>query len=202
MCFYVWFALVAAASGQKLSPVVCAALITAFVIAIHLIAGDNAIMNFYARPIVLEFVLRHRRVLRVHVADEARPCSRGSRRSSGCSSPCSLGSLVTLCLRRGERGLRPAALHRRRHPGVSDRAQRAARREAVRRDDEERRRSTCVGEASYIIYLVHPYVIYTVLRLVVRGRELSTPVIIPLILVLLALTSVVAVGIHILFESR
>jgi exopolysaccharide production protein ExoZ len=59
-----------------------------------------------------------------------------------------------------------------------------------------------LGEASYIIYLVHPYIVFTVLRVVVKdaGRW-SSPGLIALIAGLLALTSAIAIAIHVLFEK-
>jgi peptidoglycan/LPS O-acetylase OafA/YrhL len=59
-----------------------------------------------------------------------------------------------------------------------------------------------LGEASYIIYLVHPYIIFTVLRVVARGAAAwSSPALVALILGLLALVSAIAIAIHVWFEK-
>src|SRR6185436_8005235 len=59
-----------------------------------------------------------------------------------------------------------------------------------------------LGEASYIIYLVHPYIIFTVLRVVARGAAAwSSPALAALILALLALVSAIAIAIHVWFEK-
>src|SRR5207253_5649434 len=58
-----------------------------------------------------------------------------------------------------------------------------------------------LGESSYIIYLVHPYVVFSVLRLVVKNADLSVPALIGVIMFLLALTSAVSVAIHVWFEK-
>jgi peptidoglycan/LPS O-acetylase OafA/YrhL len=59
-----------------------------------------------------------------------------------------------------------------------------------------------LGEASYIIYLVHPYIIFTVLRKGLHHPEaLSSPVLAVLIVGLLALTSVIAIAVHVWFEK-
>jgi len=58
-----------------------------------------------------------------------------------------------------------------------------------------------LGEASYIIYLIHPYIIYTVLRVVVGKRDLGEYAVVPLIAVLIAITSAIAIAIHIYFEK-
>jgi len=54
MFFYVLFAL-ALGISRRWSPLICVGWIVAFVIAIHTFATHSDAMNFYARPIVLEF---------------------------------------------------------------------------------------------------------------------------------------------------
>ena len=59
-----------------------------------------------------------------------------------------------------------------------------------------------LGEASYIIYLVHPYIIFTVLRVFFKNAAgWSSPMLAILIAVLLALTSALAIAIHVWFEK-
>ena len=59
-----------------------------------------------------------------------------------------------------------------------------------------------LGESSYIIYLVHPYIVFTVLRVVVKGTSaMSSPMLAVLIVALLALTSAIAIAIHVWFEK-
>ena len=59
-----------------------------------------------------------------------------------------------------------------------------------------------LGEASYIIYLVHPYIIFTVLRVVARGAAAwSAPALAALIVALLAVVSAIAIAIHVWFEK-
>lgn len=58
-----------------------------------------------------------------------------------------------------------------------------------------------LGEASYIIYLIHPYVIYGVLRLLFKDTTgLTWPALTGLIVGLLLLTCAVSVAIHLYFE--
>lgn len=57
-----------------------------------------------------------------------------------------------------------------------------------------------LGEASYIIYLIHPYIVFGVLRLWVRDAALSLPVMVGLLAVLLVSTAAVSVLIHRWFE--
>lgn len=59
-----------------------------------------------------------------------------------------------------------------------------------------------LGESSYILYLVHPYIIYGCLRLLLRGHlTLPIAVVIPLIAVLLIISAATAIGIHVAFEK-
>jgi peptidoglycan/LPS O-acetylase OafA/YrhL len=58
-----------------------------------------------------------------------------------------------------------------------------------------------LGEASYIIYLVHPYIVFSVLRVAARGHALSPLATVALIVGLLTLVSAISVAIHLLFEK-
>jgi len=59
-----------------------------------------------------------------------------------------------------------------------------------------------LGEASYVIYLIHPYIVFGVLRLLLaRTGELSLPMDIVLIAGLIALTCAIGIAIHLLFEK-
>ena len=59
-----------------------------------------------------------------------------------------------------------------------------------------------VGEASYILYLIHPYIVYGLLRTVFHhadGYGIAT--IVGLIVLLLAVATAIAVAIHLVFEK-
>jgi exopolysaccharide production protein ExoZ len=59
-----------------------------------------------------------------------------------------------------------------------------------------------LGEASYVIYLIHPYIVFGVLRLAVPdAAHLSVPMIVAIIAGLLALTSGIGIALHLLFEK-
>src|SRR5262249_23919140 len=59
-----------------------------------------------------------------------------------------------------------------------------------------------LGESSYILYLIHPYIVYGVLRLTVPApSSLGATSAGLLIIGLLALCSFIAIAIHILFEK-
>lgn len=64
------------------------------------------------------------------------------------------------------------------------------------------RLSYLLGEASYVIYLIHPYIVFGVLRLAVPdAAHLSTPMTVAVIAGLLALTSGIGIALHLLFEK-
>ena len=59
-----------------------------------------------------------------------------------------------------------------------------------------------LGEASYVIYLIHPYIVFGVLRLLLpRMGELSLAMDVIVIAGLIALTSTIGIAIHLLFEK-
>lgn len=59
-----------------------------------------------------------------------------------------------------------------------------------------------LGEASYVIYLIHPYIVFGVLRLLLpRMGELSLAMDVFVIAALIALTSTISIAIHLLFEK-
>ena len=59
-----------------------------------------------------------------------------------------------------------------------------------------------LGEASYVIYLIHPYIVFGVLRLLLpRMGDLSPATDMVVIAGLIAVTSAISVAIHLLFEK-
>jgi len=58
------------------------------------------------------------------------------------------------------------------------------------------------GESSYILYLIHPYVIYGVLRtLPTRHHDLSGPATAAVIVALLSMSTAAAIAVHVWFEK-
>ncbi len=59
-----------------------------------------------------------------------------------------------------------------------------------------------LGEASYVIYLIHPYIVFGVLRLLLpRTGELPIAMDAVVIAGLIAVTSVISIAIHLMFEK-
>jgi exopolysaccharide production protein ExoZ len=200
MFFYVLFAM-ALSISQKWSPVICVGWIVAFVLAIHAVASGNPIMDFYARPIVLEFCFG------IGVFYLFSWCS--ARRQqlvqiAGLKWLLLLilvGSLVTInVFEEYYRNELPRYLV----AGIPSffLVASALLLERLYGLATNNRLIYLLGESSYIIYLVHPYIVFTVLRVVVKGTSaMSSPMLAVLIAGLLALTSAIAIAIHVWFEK-
>jgi exopolysaccharide production protein ExoZ len=200
MFFYVVFAL-ALRISTKWSPTISVGWIIAFVIVIHTFAGNSEITNFYARPIVLEFCYGIGAFYlfswcSAHKDELAQvPGLKWALLAILVSNLVALNVFEEYYRDSVPRYLIagiPAffivssALLLERIYGVTTR----------------NRLIYLLGEASYIIYLVHPYIIFTVLRVVVKDASaLSVPVIAMLIAGLLGLTSAIAIAIHVWFEK-
>jgi peptidoglycan/LPS O-acetylase OafA/YrhL len=190
MFFYLWFAL-ALKLKPSTAPVVCGAMICAFTAIVHALGVDNVILTFWARPIVLEFVFGI--VVYYLFAWEA------LKPPKAVLLALIVASFGLICYGEAEwidhyrvivAGIPSLVL-----------VLCALLVEKHYRFTTQNKLVFLVGEASYIIYLIHPYIIYTVLRLVVGHRELGTAVIVPLVIVLLAVTSLCGVLIHLYFEK-
>jgi exopolysaccharide production protein ExoZ len=199
MFFYVAFA-IALAISRKWSPLICVGWIVAFVVAIHSIRTDSVVMNFYARPIVLEFCFG------VGVFYLFNWC--GARRDSFVK----IGALKWLLLVVLVGNLVALNVFEKRYPEVPRYlvagipalfiVASALLLERIYGFATKNRVIYLLGEASYIIYLVHPYIIFTVLRVLVKDADaLPSAVIVALIAGLLALVSVIAVAIHLYFDK-
>lgn len=198
--FYVLFGL-ALRISQRWSPVITVGWIVLFVIAIHTIAGNNDITNFYARPIVLEFCYG----IGVYYAFVW--CS--ARRDQLAAGPAlkwlllvvALSSLLAIIT--GEQYLRDS-IPRYLLAGVPSffLVLSALLLEKIYGVATNNKLIYLIGESSYIIYLIHPYIVFSVLRVGFKGASAwSSPALAALILGLLALTSVVSIAIHLWFEK-
>jgi peptidoglycan/LPS O-acetylase OafA/YrhL len=200
MFFYVWFA-ISLRISQRWSPVLCAGWLIAVMLAIHVARSVNPVAAFYARPIVLEFCYG------LVVFYVFRWCS--ARRDALARIPglqaallaIFAGGLVAIVV--GEESYRDV-LPRYLIAGIPSFfvVVSALLLEGLFGLSSKNRLIFLLGEASYIIYLVHPYIIFTVLRLVVRDASAwSSPALAALIVGLLALVSAIAIAIHVYFEK-
>jgi peptidoglycan/LPS O-acetylase OafA/YrhL len=191
MFFYLWFALALKLKPGVIAPIVCGAMICVFTAIIHVLGVDNAILTFWARPIVLEFVFGIA-VFYLFTWEALKP-------PKALLIALIIGSFAMICYGEAEwldhyrvivAGIPSFVL-----------VLSALLVEKHYQFTTQNKTIFLIGEASYIIYLIHPYIIYTVLRLVVGHRELGTAVIVPLVIVLLATASAAGVAIHVYFEK-
>ncbi|HEU4734008.1 MAG TPA: acyltransferase [Kofleriaceae bacterium] len=200
MFFYVVFAM-ALRISPRWSPTICVAWLVAFVLASHGFASGHPITDFYARPIVLEFCYG------IGVFYLFQWCS--ARKTQLAALPglrwlllaILIGSLIALnVFEEYYRDQVPRYLI----AGIPAFfiVSSALLLERIYGFTTRNRTIYLLGESSYIIYLVHPYIVFSVLRVFVKNAgALSVPALGALIIGLLALTSMIAIGIHMWFEK-
>ena len=200
MYFYVAFALALAVAPRR-APIVCAVAIGGMALLIDGSGVSHPSLQFYARPLVFEFVFGIA-VFYLLTAAEAL-LSRSERRTSirwvllfvaigaalfmgveefhgGFGLPRFLVAGIPASL------LVLSAILLERACGVKTTSK------AV----------LLAGEASYVLYLIHPYVIYGVLRtLLARHGQLTWPAAIGLVTALMAMSTVAAIVVHLWFEK-
>jgi peptidoglycan/LPS O-acetylase OafA/YrhL len=200
MWFYVWFA-ISLLLSPRYSPLICTAWLFAVIVAIRFVAPPDSIMTFYARPIILEFCYG----IGVFYIFQWCSARRDSLSRIAALKPLLLvilvGNLVAIAvLEQYYRDVLPrhliagipsffivlSALLLERLFGLAT----------------KNKLIYLLGEASYIIYLVHPYIVFTFLRVVARNATTwSSPALLVLIVALLALTSAISIAIHVWFEK-
>lgn len=200
MFFYVWFA-ISLRISPRWAPVMCVGWLVAIMLAIHASSSASPIMTFYARPIILEFCFGLAVFYLFRWASARRDALARVPGLKGLLLIVLVGNLIALnvfeecCSETLPRYIVAGvpsffivlgALLLERVFGLATR----------------NKLIYLLGEASYIIYLVHPYIIFTVLRVVARGATAwSAPAMAALILALLALTSAISIAIHVWFEK-
>ncbi|HEY0190121.1 MAG TPA: acyltransferase [Kofleriaceae bacterium] len=200
MFFYFLFAIGLAISPRR-APLVVVAWLVGFVVAVHTFAGNNEVINFYARPIVLEFCFG------IGVFYLLDWCS--THKAQLTQLPGLRGLLVItliaslLVIGVGEEHYRET-VPRYLIAGVPSffLVASALLLEKLYGLATKNKLIYLLGESSYIVYLIHPYVVFTVLRKGLHHPELmSTPMLAAVIVGLLVLTSGLAVAIHTWFEK-
>jgi peptidoglycan/LPS O-acetylase OafA/YrhL len=200
MFFYVWFA-VSLRLTPRWSPLLCSAALITLMLTIHAIGSTNAVALFYARPIILEFCYG------IAAFYAFQWCS--ARRDRLARVPglkwmlviLAVGNLVAVAV--FEQYYRDT-LPRHIIAGIPSffLVLSALLLERIFGMATKNKLVYLLGEASYIIYLVHPYIIFTTLRVVARGAEAwPAPAMVALIVGLIALTSAISVAIHVWFEK-
>jgi len=200
MYFYALFALSLLVDKVR-APIICSVLIAAVLLAIDLSGATHPSILFYARPLVFEFVFGVFAFYLVSwiAANRARLPSRGA----GLALIVAAMLLALVALGIGEYG-KGFGLSREISAGVPAffLVTGTILAELIYGVSIRSRALYLIGESSYILYLIHPYVVYGLLRTVFRHADafgaLATSV---LILALLAAATLVAVAIHLGFEK-
>jgi exopolysaccharide production protein ExoZ len=198
MFFYALFA-ISLWISRRWAPVVTCGWIAMLVVLIRASGTDSSTIGFYAKPIVFEFCLGVVVFYLYQWVDERREVLARFAAGKLLVGAVFVGSLLAIAVLeqhyRGEvsrlwvAGI-PAffivlsALLLERLYGVRTKS----------------KLIYLLGEASYIIYLVHPYIIYTVLRLAKLDSSLPVPALVLVIVGLIALSSAISVAIHVWFE--
>jgi peptidoglycan/LPS O-acetylase OafA/YrhL len=200
MFFYASFA-IALTISRKWSPLICASWLILFVLAVHLSGTQSQILDFYARPVVLEFCYGIAVFYLVDWTCARRDSLMTSRLllwALAGTLVVSLAALYVLELRYAENVPRYIAAG---IPAVLVVAS-ALLLERIFNLTSKNRFLFLLAEASYIIYLIHTYIVFGVLRLLVSHADrLPAAAIVVLVLGLLALVSGIAVAIHLVFEK-
>jgi exopolysaccharide production protein ExoZ len=186
--------------APRRAPILCAAAIVGIAVAIDASGADHPTLRFYARSLIFEFVFGIG-VFYVFAAAERR-IDWFQRRTSlrWVLWLMTLGAAMAIGVEEYHQGFHAprfvaagvpaaalllAALLLERAYGVRAQSKLAF----------------LAGESSYILYLIHPYVIYGLLRTVLPHREtLSTPAAVALVIALLVVSTSVAMAIHLWFE--
>jgi exopolysaccharide production protein ExoZ len=200
MFFYVWFA-ISLRISQRWSPVLCSGWLIAIMLAIHAATTPNPLMAFYARPIVLEFCYG---IAAFYAFQWCSARREQLARIAGLKAMLVIlaaGNLLAVVV--FEEYYRDT-LPRHIIAGIPSffLVLSVLLLERLYGLATKNRLIYLLGESSYIIYLVHPYIIFSVLRVAARGATAwSPPALAVLIVGLLAVTSALAIAIHVWFEK-
>jgi exopolysaccharide production protein ExoZ len=200
MYFYGLFAL-ALFLSRRFAPIICGGLLTLIVAAIDLSGTPSESLRFYASPIVFEFlfgILVYYAVAFVDHRAGSLGRTRWLRWLVYASVPSAAAFIVIQEINGG------FGLSRCISSGVPALilVLAAILVERIYKVQAKNGLVFVLGEASYILYLIHPYIIYGVLRLVVGSTsDWSGLKIGLLVLSLLILPSAVAVVVHLWFEK-
>lgn len=200
MYFYVVFA-IALAMSKRWAPILCSAIIASILVAIDASGATHPSLTFYSRGLVLEFMFGIAtfyivRGLGQH--GEAMP-------SRAIGIPILFLIAIAACIalaiieQAGGYGL-PRQLSSGIPAFFLVTAMILV--EEIYAVSTRNRMVYLIGEASYILYLIHPYIVYGLLRTVFKDAGgWGTPAIVGLIVLLLAIAMAIAVTIHLVFEK-
>ncbi|HWU76432.1 MAG TPA: acyltransferase [Rhodanobacter sp.] len=199
MYFYVVFSLCLLLS-RRLAPILCCLAIAAILRVIDASGTTNPSIQFYARPLVFEFVFGIVAFYLLYAVERHRASWQSIPFGKYILLALLLASLIIVFFIESKRGF---GLPRVISSGIPAFVivLSALLLERIYRLTIDNRILFLLGEASYILYLIHPYIVFGLLRTVLRGARYSLLANIAIIIFLMTAASVVAVAIHLLFEK-
>jgi exopolysaccharide production protein ExoZ len=200
MYFYVLFA-VALLFSRRYAPLICTASLTLIVVAITLSGTESEAVRFYASPIVFEFAFGIGVFYVVAICDRGADELRGASWLKWLLYGATLAAAVLIVIQGIFAGFGLPRVISSGLPALVI-VLGAILIEKLYQTRIDNKPIFILGEASYILYLIHPYMIYGVLRLII-GRDVklglfSIGLLLPTLLVL---PSVIAVVIHLWIEK-
>jgi exopolysaccharide production protein ExoZ len=200
MYFYVLFA-VALVFSRRYAPIICSAFLTLIVLVIDFSGTQNESLKFYARPIVFEFVFGIFVFCAVTLIDRRADYYHGSRWLKWVLYVSTLAASVFIVVQGMNGGFGLPRIVSSGLPAIFI-VLGPILIEKLYDVKATNKLIFLLGESSYILYLIHPYILYGVLRLFVgRTSDLGPTTIGLLTLALLLLPSIAALVIHMWFEK-
>lgn len=198
MYFYVMFGLSLMIS-RRLAPIICSGAIVAIVLCIHASGSQQPSVHFYARPLVFEFIFGILVYYFVQWAD---------RHGQSLQAKSGIRALLLVILFAGLAGVflieanQGFGLPRAISSGIPAFfiVLSAILLERIYRIRINSRTIFLLGESSYILYLIHPYIVFGLLRTVLRGAPGGPLTTITIIVALMIVSSAIAIAIHLYFE--
>jgi exopolysaccharide production protein ExoZ len=200
MYFYVMFSL-ALLISQRLAPILCCAAITAILLLIDLSGTQNPSLLFYARPLVFEFVFGIVVFYLLYWFEKHRDLLQSVASGKALLLLILVVSFTAIFVIEAMHGL---GFERQLSAGIPAFfvVLSAILVERIYGFRANGRLLFLLGESSYILYLIHPYVVFGILRTVFRGQHtFGTAETIGIIVFLLMASSALAIGIHIAVEK-
>jgi exopolysaccharide production protein ExoZ len=196
MYFYSLFA-VGLVFTVRFAPVVASALIVLSATVIRLVGAENRSLTFYADPIVYEFCFGVIVYYIVVAMSKIKPLPTHSTRARrGLLLTSTLAAISLPLLERlmlGDRTLWagvPASIL------VLSVVLLEKKYEVAATD----KRIVLLGDSSYVLYLLHPYILYGAIRLMLNPSTMGVPGLASWIIALMLVASLTAIGVHLVLE--
>jgi len=199
MYFYVVFSLSLLIS-RRLAPVLSCVVIAVILELVSASGTQNPSIQFYARPLVFEFVFGIVTFYLLYAVERHRAALQAITGGKITLLLALVVALVAIFFIEAQQGF---GLARQISAGIPAFfiVLCAILLERIYRLTINSRILFLLGEASYILYLIHPYIVFGMLRTVLRGQHAGMPTTIAIIVALMTVSSAIAIAIHLYFEK-